>query len=110
MPSIPYVSSEALATAQAWERRFQMLPPEAGILFVSISPEPEQTGNCYKFIIRLGIKRPMERATAEALMKNVMEEELRSGRYIIMFAAYNGISGGAARVEDTPSSRPASPQ
>lgn len=93
-----FVSEEAAKAAREMERKFQLLPPEAGILFVSAEPQPEEGGKVREFIIRLGLSRQFEESTGRAIMKKVLEDELK--KFKLFLGVYRGVSG-ASRDEGT---------
>jgi hypothetical protein len=101
MHELDYVSDEAAERAREWERRFQQLPPSAGVLFVSVAASPAPRGECRTYEVRLGIQRGFEEATGIALIRHVLAAEIESGRFQIRGAAYRGVAG-AARSEDHP--------
>lgn len=83
------------------ERRFQLLPPEAGILFISVRPDPVLGGLCNKFTIFLGLYRSRiaDTNTGVALAKRVLEKEIQQGMFSFSISVYRGLAG-AARDED----------
>lgn len=95
----PYVSIGAKELAKGFEKRFTTLPPMAGVLFASVRAVPVVGGKTNEFVIRLGINRKTNPGTAEALIRQVMAEEIKSTLFQFKTAVYQG-SPGAARDED----------
>jgi hypothetical protein len=89
---VRYVSAETHRKAREMERLFAALPPQAGVLFVSIRPDPTEDGKGESFFLRLGIARRFEEETGLALVKKVLQEELRQGLRIRV-GVHRGISG-----------------
>jgi hypothetical protein len=89
--SVPYVSREAANLAEEWETRFQVLPPQAGVIFVSIRAVPAEGGACRAFWVRLGVATRIEQSTGLSLIKHVLAEEIASGKYEIQGAVYGGV-------------------
>src|SRR5690349_8916600 len=54
MKAIPYVNEVSAERAREWERRFQRLPRDAGVIFISITAVPEIGGDCHVYEVRLG--------------------------------------------------------
>jgi hypothetical protein len=89
---VPYVSSRIVALSVEWMQRFQKLSPDAGVIFVSVTPMPEEGGECRVFAVRLGVVGTLEEATGLSLIKHVLAEEIASGKYEIQGAVYRGVS------------------
>jgi hypothetical protein len=74
------------------EGKFASLPSQAGILFISVQPQPEEDGKSIEFFVRLGLSRQFEEGTGKALIKKILEDEIRAGLRIFS-AVYRGVSG-----------------
>ena len=101
--SVRYVSDETHLRAREMEQRFASLPPQAGVLFVSIQPQPVDDGKSVEFYIRLGISRRFDEETGRALVKKVLSEEIKEGLRLLV-GVYRGVSG-ACRDDGTPTAR-----
>jgi hypothetical protein len=99
-----YVGEEAAAQARDIEQRFAHLPPEAGILFVSVGPQPTEDGKTVEFFIRLGIQRSLTEGAGRALVQQVLEQEIQSGLKVYA-GVYRGVSG-ACRDDGSAAARP----
>jgi hypothetical protein len=99
-----YVSDDDAEKARKMELLFGALPSQAGVLFVSIIPEPSQDGRAPFFTVRLGITRRLEVKTGKSLIHKVLETEMKAGVKIYV-AVYRGISG-ACRDDGSASARP----
>jgi Tfp pilus assembly protein PilN len=104
---VEYVSEDASALAREYERRFQLLPPGGGVIFVNVEAVPALRGNVHTFIIRLGISKSLDTNTGVAIIKKVMEKEMEEQRFTIQAAVFRGVSG-ASRDEDHEGSHSAS--
>lgn len=102
---VPYVNEQSAALAREFERRFQLLSPEGGILFVAVEPQPEKYGKVKTYVIRLGISRKLDTGTGVAVAKKLMEKEIDAREFNIQVAVYRGVSG-AGRDQDHASTRP----
>lgn len=89
-----YVSEEAVAQAKGMERKFQLLKPEAGVIFVSVRAVPTTDGRCRYFEVRLGMTKRIGESTGRSLVKHVLDEEIDSG-LTILANVYSGICGAA---------------
>ena len=101
-----YVDGESATRAQQIERRVACLPPIAGVLFVSVAAQPVEGGKCDEFLIRLGIRRDLEENTGHALLRQLFEDDFRSGLKLRSIV-FRGISGsgcdlGAATARPSP--------
>jgi hypothetical protein len=85
------------------EEKFSSLPVTAGILFVSVAAQPAEDGISKEYHIRLGIQRRLSEETGKALIRRILEEEMKSGLRIYG-GIYRGISG-ACRDDGTPTAR-----
>jgi len=81
------------------EQRLGELPPEAGVLFVSVSALPEPGGVPKAFAVRLGIERKFAPEFGTALVRHYLGEELTSGSYEIRTEIFRGRAGRAARAD-----------
>ncbi len=99
-----YVSDEDADKARKMEQKFSSLSSQAGVLFVSIIPEPTHDGKAPFFTVRLGITRHLDVKTGKALIHKVLEAEMKAGVKIYV-AVYRGISG-ACRDDGSPTARP----
>lgn len=95
MKEIKFVSEGSAATAREFERRFQLLPPQAGIIFISIKAVPEFKGLCDKFEIVLGLTRSqaIAQSTGMALIEKVLEREFSENIFTFTSRIELGISG-----------------
>jgi hypothetical protein len=98
--STPYLREQYVTLASVWERRFAELPPDAGILFVSVKAYPEMGGVPRVITVHLGLERRLSEDTGLALVKHYLAEELASGTFEIRAAVYRGLPGCAARAHD----------
>jgi hypothetical protein len=78
--------------ARSFEQRFASLPAEAGLLFVSVTPQPTMTGRVVEFHVRVGMRRDLTEGAGKALVKQVLEQEMQSGLKIYA-GVYRGVSG-----------------
>lgn len=99
-----YVDEKSDALARSFEQRFASLPAEAGVLFVSVSPVPSDSGKTVEFHIRLGMRRSLTEGAGQALVKQVLEQEMQAGLKIYV-GAYRGVSG-ACRDSGSPAACP----
>lgn len=76
--------------AREIERRFASLPAQAGIVFISVQPQPVEEGKSSEFFVRLGIERRFEAEMGKSLAKKILEPELRSGLKVFI-GVYRGI-------------------
>jgi hypothetical protein len=88
---VPYVSEEAIRLAGEWERRFQALPPQAGVVFVSIRPRPAFRGQVKVFDVRVGVIPKVSESLGVTIAKNVLEPEFRLARYQFAIEAWSGL-------------------
>lgn len=93
-----YVNEVSAELAKDMEKRFSCLPPMAGVLFSSVKAIPVPDGDVHTFEVRIGIQRKMDEKTGVALIKKVLEHEIRRPGFHILANVYRG-SGGAARDE-----------
>lgn len=91
--SVKYVSEASIAAADRMEEKFLTLPPEAGIIFVSVHPEPIEGGKCHIFDVRLGVPKSFDPGTGVALVQKVLELEVNF--FEIRASVYLGTSGAA---------------
>lgn len=108
VPTIPYVSEQSASNAEMIERRFQDLPPIAGVIFVGVSARPIIGGNCSHFIVRLGLSKRVSEDIGIALINQVLEKELKLGTITVSASVYRGFTG-ACRDESLEKSNPSSP-
>jgi hypothetical protein len=101
MIDIPYVNPASAVRAREWEQRFQKLPPQAGIIFVGVTPTPTLSGECDTYDIYLGIDARFEKDTGLAVLKKVLAEEM--GSFTIRTLVLRG-APGACRDKDAQSS------
>jgi hypothetical protein len=94
--TMKYVSEQVNIMARRMEAKIQKLPPEAGVMFVGVCPEPMNNGQSTNFIIYLGISRDFETSIGRSLAEHVLREEMTSGAKVLVFA-YRGVAG-ACRV------------
>jgi hypothetical protein len=87
-----YVSDLANALARTMEDKIQKLPPEAGVMFVGVRPEPMEGGTSTNFLVYLGVSRKFETSTGKSLAEHVLREEAAAGAKILVFA-YRGVAG-----------------
>jgi len=99
-----YISEEDAEMAKKMERKFATLPSQAGVLFISIAPEPEEKGRAAFFTVRIGITRALDAKTGKSLIRKVLASELKAGVKIYV-AVYRGISC-ACRDDGSSSARP----
>lgn len=86
-----FISEEVDQIARRMEAKFQFLPKEGGILFVSVQPDPVDDGMPQSFLIRLGISRRLEVATGYAIVKKTLADEMKE--YAIYVSVFRGVSG-----------------
>lgn len=89
---VNYISEESLRRAREMESRFTDLPPSAGVLFVAVQPQPNDSGHANEFFVRLGITRRFGEDTGKALIRKVLSEEIKSG-IKVFGGVYRGVSG-----------------
>lgn len=94
MSDTPYVNDASFNLARKMELKLQSLPPEAGLIFVGVDPEPAPRGVATKFFVRVGVERKFEEGTGIALVKSVLEEEITSGLSITA-VVYRGVRGAS---------------
>jgi hypothetical protein len=92
---IAYVSEGSAAIARNWERMFQILPPEAGILFVSVQPVAIEGGLCHVYDVTLGLNknRGLEQETGIAMMRQVLKEDIANDLFKIRCKVFLGVAG-----------------
>jgi hypothetical protein len=103
---VRFVTDEALQKALLMEQKLASLSPKAGIIFVSVQPQPVEGGDSEEFFVRLGLARHLTERTGKALVQQVLAEEMKSGLKIFA-GVYRGVSG-TCRDDGTSSSHPAS--
>ena len=86
MSEVPYVSATAALQAAKWERLFQQLPPEAGVLFVSVQPRHALSGRAHDFDVLIGISKQWDDGLGVALTKHVIGEEFEDFGFHIQVA------------------------
>jgi hypothetical protein len=91
--------------ASLLERKFQALPPHAGVVFVSIEPLPAPEGRTTRFRLVLGMGRLFEKDTGLALVKALLEKEIDRG-LVFNTTVVRGV-GGACRDSNPPPARTA---
>ena len=89
-----YVSEESNQQARSFEKRFQQLRPDAGILFVSVKAVPCANGECRAFEVRLGVTRQVGALAGAALCRFIMRQEIDRGLSIVT-DVYQGVPGAA---------------
>jgi hypothetical protein len=92
LASVEFVNDEADKRARAMERKFSILPANAGVLFVSIKAMPSSSGGGAEFHVRLGIARHLTEDTGRSLIRKVLEAERFAGLKMFV-AVYRGVSG-----------------
>lgn len=72
--NVKYINEGSAAIVRSIERTVQMLPKEAGILFVSVEGAPSFDGICKRFDISVGVKRDssINESTLHALIDTVL--------------------------------------
>lgn len=80
--SVKYVRDEYLKIAQEMEQKFTSLPKQAGVVFISVRPVPEEDGHVKEYWLYLGIPRSMAEGTGRGLVAAMLAEEMKSGRKI----------------------------
>lgn len=95
MEEIKYVDEGSLATARSWERKFQLLPPQAGLIFVSVKPVPAYKGLCDTFEIVLGFtkKYAIEESTGMAVINKVLAKDIEHGMFTFRTRVFIGVEG-----------------
>lgn len=93
MNPVSYVSANAHAFARMFEDRFQKLPPNAGVIFVSVKAIPAPGGNVTEFEIRLGISKNLTEDIGWSLIQYVMKDEIAAKVITIRGSVYLGFSG-----------------
>ena len=83
MSEVPYVSASAALQAAKWEALFQRLPPEAGVLFISIQPRHALCGLAHDFDVLIGISKQWDDGLGVALAKHVIGEEFEDHHFHI---------------------------
>ncbi len=103
-----YVSEDTLQVVKYLEKKFQSVSEAAGILFVGIRAVPAPGGLVSAFEIRLGISKRFEEATAIALLKSVLHDEIERKAFTFTASIYRGVSGAACdKGDEGPHPRPA---
>lgn len=95
-----YASNEAAQKALDMEAKFLKLPPQAGVVFVGIKPIPAPGGRVTSYDVRMGIRRPLEESLGQAIIKEVLKDELADGIHF-QIAVYRGIAGTSTKALDT---------
>lgn len=90
---VPYVNSVSAAMSQEFEVRFVRLPTAAGVIFVSVRPEPSLTGVSSIFTIFLGLNRGLTEETGQALVHSVLQQELADDSLVFRLAIVLGSVG-----------------
>jgi hypothetical protein len=91
MSDVPYTSLAAAKLGREWARRFQALPPSAGVIFISVLPRPAPRGAVRVFYVTIGVGRNLSEGLGTALVKHVLGKELESGKYEIHIEALCGL-------------------
>ena len=102
MGDMKYVGESSWRAALGWEARFRNLPPEAGVIFIAVEPEPAPEGECSVFDVRLGIARKYEESVGLALIRKVLERDLAAGSLSIRAAIYRGTPGSYDKARLSP--------
>lgn len=87
-----YVNDESVARARDIERRLAEVSPDAGVLFVSVTAQPEEGGKSREFFVRLGIRRAFSEDAGRALIRQLCTQEISAGLKILV-SVFRGISG-----------------
>jgi hypothetical protein len=106
MAEIAYVTDQASETARGFERRFQELPSDAGVIFASVKVHPEPGGGHVRFFVYLGIDRKFEEETGMMLIRSVLAQEIADRNVLISAQVYRGVAG-ACRGKDPQAVGPA---
>lgn len=104
--SVPYVNERVAAMIAEIENRFRSLPPNAGVLFVSVGAVPVEGGNSPELWVRLGLTKNLSRDVGELIVQKVLENELASNLKV-RTVVYLGVPGAAhdssdARTDSSP--------
>lgn len=94
-----YVSLGSQELALKMEKKLAALPGEAGILFVSVRPEPTESGEAVVFRILAGVSRSTATGAAHALVARTLTEEISVG-VNLMVSVHRGILGACK--DDSP--------
>lgn len=93
-----------MRAALQMEQKFATLPASAGVLFISVQPQPVEEGHASEFFLRLGLARHLTEGTGKALVQQLLAEEMRSGLKIFA-GIYRGVPG-TCRDDGSPPARP----
>ncbi len=91
--------------AREFEKRFQALKEEAGIIFVSVDAVPAVKGLCTEFKILLGISKKHNASVGWAIIRHWMRNEIQAGTITITGSVFTGVSG-ACRDESAEGANP----
>lgn len=105
MPEVPFVTKESAKKARDFERRFQLVRGDAGIVFVSVQAMPVIRGVSTEFRVILGISRKWNESVGWALIQQVLHEEIKTGAITITGSVFTGVSG-ACRDESAEGAHP----
>jgi hypothetical protein len=90
-----YVSEEAKKVVEYIESRLRILPPAAGILFISVKAVPAPKGEVKAYEVRMGISKNFDEETGMAVIKTVFHKEIEEGAFTLLASVFRGIPGAA---------------
>jgi hypothetical protein len=91
-----YVSEDAKKVVEYIESRLRILPPAAGILFISVQAVPAPRGEVTTFEVRIGMSKNFDEETGMAIIKTVFQKEIESNVFVLHASVYRGIPGAAS--------------
>jgi len=97
--SVSYVNEKAASRVADMERKLLRLSSGAGILFISVSAVPEETGDSKVFFVRLGLIKSLTKDAGDHMVRTALAEDIARGA-IIQTGIYLGIRGAAGDESD----------
>lgn len=94
------MNEASLQRALKMEQKLAELPPFAGLLFVSVRPEPAPEGQVREYKVRVGVERTRTERMMEAALANILSEDIADKSIAVRIEIFRGIAG--AGVHDRP--------
>ena len=94
MREIEYVSEDAVDASLEMERKLQLLPPHAGVIFVGVKAIPALGGLVTTYEVRVGIRKILSEQAGAALITHALKDWIAAGVHINA-AVYLGVAGAS---------------
>jgi len=93
MVPTPYVHSDLATLIRSFEKKFQALAPDIGIIFISINIDRALEGKGSRLKVKLGLSRRFSEAIGLAIVQYVLQKELQQHRLTVEVEIFLGVSG-----------------